>query len=674
MKWLAVLLVCAQAFSSRAVPLPIQQASCNDPVIFEAVDVTLRKFNAEKGGNQFALDRITEAGTRGQHHHVTFEIKESSCATHNGRVWQDCQFLEGKATGTCRAEVYINKEEKLTNVVSHECLIAPESCPGCPFPLWSDSEELHPILEKVTQLFGGRYHHKVAKVMKASKQIVAGVKYAITYTYTETNCSRKEFPEIGPHCTGQGIFTRCKVDLHVLPNGSFGEIQMGCVPPALCIGCLEPVNSNSEELQPILKHAIEKFNSESNQQNHFQVEYANKASKQVVAGTNYYIEFTIRETDCAKDKVPALNPDCKMHQLSGTCKAEVHTSLKGEIAEIKQDCQLQVPPTLPPPVLPCLGCPMPIDAKSQEITHLLLHAINKFNSESNHPFLYKVDDIEEATQQVVSGMKYAVVFSIRCTNCSKETNEHLHDGCHGDENSDWKRCRASTRIAPREKQVDFVQVNCTLPLIEVASFPGLNPFRSLSIVEHTDGGSPGQGKGHGKGRGHGPGHGHGHGHGPKHGDKCDHQHGKSKKKDKKCKQDGHQDSSEESHEHQTRTPVHSMPAVMHPVPKPTLEAVSNKPPVLPSVHRPVEASTDGQVRPGPVPVIPIVPAATPVQGLLPILPSDSLPDLPEPPAPMCPGEPWKPKMQISLRSLIRQAMLTEEGKNILAVDEESSAN
>ncbi|XP_069476480.1 T-kininogen 2-like [Ambystoma mexicanum] len=655
MKWLAVLLVCAQAFSSRAVPLPIQQASCNDPVIFEAVDVTLRTFNAEKeGGNLFALDRITEAGTRGQHYHVTFEMKESSCHTRDGREWQDCQFLEGKATGTCRAEVYINKSEKATNVVSHECLIAPESCPGCPFPLWSDSEELHPILEKATQRFNDevnlQYHYKAGQVTRAYKQIVAGVNYAIMYTITETNCSRKEYPEMGPHCTGQDIFARCKLDVHVLLNGSFGEFRLGCIPAALCFGCPEPVNSNSEELQPILKHAIQKFNSESNQQNHFQVEYVNKASKQVVAGKNYNIEFTIRETDCAKDKVPALNPDCKMHQLSGTCKAEVHISLKGEIAEIKQDCQLQVPPTVPPPVLPCLGCPMPIDAKSQEVTHLLLHAINKFNSESNHPFLYKVDDIEEATQQVVSGMKYAVVFSIKSTNCSKETNELLHDGCHGDKNSERKRCSASTRIASWENQVDPVQVNCTLPFMQLLSFPGLSPFRSLSIVEHTDGGSTGQGKRHGEGRGHGPGHGHGHSHGhghrPKHGDKCDHQHGKSKRKDKKCKQDGHQDSSEESHERQTPTPVHSTPAVMLPVPKPTLEAVSNKPPVLPSVHRPVEASTDGQVRPGPVPVIPIVPAATPVEGLLPILPSDSLPDLPEPPAPMCPGEPWKPKLQI----------------------------
>ncbi|CAM4610338.1 unnamed protein product [Caretta caretta] len=61
MKLSTVLVLCCSFFSSRASPLPTQDADCDDPDVFEAVDRALRKYNGDKtDGNQFALYMVME--------------------------------------------------------------------------------------------------------------------------------------------------------------------------------------------------------------------------------------------------------------------------------------------------------------------------------------------------------------------------------------------------------------------------------------------------------------------------------------------------------------------------------------------------------------------------------------------------------------------------------------
>ncbi|XP_069476483.1 uncharacterized protein [Ambystoma mexicanum] len=718
MAWVAVLLLCSQVFSGRTLPPPVQEVSCYDPQIFEAVDLVLRKYNADKKeGHQFALGRITEAGTRDQQYLVTFEVKESSCAAHDGHEWQNCQFRKDGATGKCKARVSFSRPERASSVLFHECLLhvvagcrgcpvpiwsdserlqpivrhtikkfndesnrpflyaveqitkaakqvvagmnyfieytiketncskgqykelhpgcsmheisgtckaqvhvslngaiaqvkqeckLEESCPGCPKPISSNSEELQPILKHTIQTFNDKSNHpnhfKVEQVNKATKQVVAGVKYYIEHTFRETDCAKDTFKELKPQCKMQEILGTCKSEVHVSLSGAIADIKhdckladkvcFGCAQPisadskelqpilvhavqkfnaesnqmnlfkvgqvkkatrkvvaglnynieytihetdcakdtftelhsdckkhhvtgtcraqvyvslngsiasirqdcklseTLCVGCPKPVSSNSAELQPILKHAIKKFNDESGQPNLFKVEQVKKATSQVVAGTKYVIEYTIKETDCAKDTFKELTPQCKVHEISGTCKADVFISLSGAVAEIKQACHLDVPKPEPPRVSPCAGCPWHIEVNSTELVEPLRHSMTRFNSESNEPYFYKVATIQEATKQVVAGTKYVVHFAIHPTNCSKENNDHLHDSCHFDGRSGMKMCKSSIIVVPWLNKVEPLEVNCTLPVVMFAAIPGLSPFRYMSTIPEEHGQHP----------------------------------------------------------------------------------------------------------------------------------------------------------------------------------------
>ncbi|XP_069069223.1 uncharacterized protein [Pleurodeles waltl] len=731
MKWSALLLLCFQVFSSGADHhQPIHDASCNDPKVFDAVDLALKKYNAgRKEGNQFALRRITEAGTTGvhgsEHYHVTYEIIESTCAAQDGHVWQDCQLKPRAeaAIGVCHAEVHISSTEKPGNVISQECSITPKLCRGCPLPIWSDDARLQPItmhaIHKFNYESNDRHYYKLESISKATRQVVAGIiykleykiketdcdknevpdlhsgckplnfsgtckasvhitldgsigkteqnchmsapvpacpgcptpissnseelkpimktiienlnkmgrlnlyklevqsvtsqvvagtRYRIQYRYRETDCPKSKFNEVHPGCKPLDDYGSCTATVHVAPNGSIASFGLGCVPPPLvhsCVGCPNPISGNSEELKPILKfiigkinegsgrpnllrleavkqatsqvvagtryeitytfretdclkskfkevhpgciplehhgsckatvhvalngsitgfeqgcvlappvagcrgchrpissdseelkpileHCIHKFNHESDQLNLFKLGVVKKATSQVVAGRKYNIDFSIMETNCSKKEFKELHGHCSAHKLSGACKSSVFVALNDSIAVTQQNCGIHAPSP------PCTGCPKPLETNSTRLVEPLAHTLKKYNSESNDPVLYKVDHIEKATAQIVAGTKYAVTFTIKPTNCSKESNEDLHAGCHIDATSGYKRCEAVIVVVPWLKKVEPLKVSCseTEYLPAILSIPGLSPFRTAALVKYGDGHASGHRQGH----------------------------------------------------------------------------------------------------------------------------------------------------------------------------------
>ncbi|XP_069069218.1 T-kininogen 1-like [Pleurodeles waltl] len=535
MKWLSVLLLCSQVFSIRGDPSTIQDANCSDPNVFEAVNLALKKYNAgRKEGNQFTLNRITEAGTtvadeNEQQYHVAYEIQESLCAAGDGRDWQYCQFrpIIDAATGICKAHVYVKKAQNRSSIISQQC-----------------------------------------------------------------NITNAEGPVVSTNY--------------------------------MCLGCHHPIPTNSQELASIIKQTVKKFNEESNQPNLFDVANVLKATRQVVAGWNYDIEYSIKETDCAKNKIPDLSPDCKMSELSGVCKAAVYVATNGMIAAIQQNCKVEVSEVVPTPVFECRGCPTSLETNSTELLEPLVHTMNKFNAESNYTFLYRVSYIHAATKQVVAGSIYEVNFEIKPTNCSKEANANLHEDCEIDKTSTPKNCKATIHVVKWLNKVETREVNCSLPNFKRGrGIAGMSPFRRVSLSKREVGHPPGHGKGHGN----------------KHRNKCEHPHGKKDKKNKKkCKDNDDKKSSEESQEHYTQRPLTSAQ-----LPKSTSQVVAEIPAVEITTDPPLSTSTQGAVTAGGVASIPIIPLGPDISGLLPNLFGDLLPDLPEPPVPMCPGLPWNPK-------------------------------
>uniref|UniRef100_A0A7M4EV10 Cystatin kininogen-type domain-containing protein n=1 Tax=Crocodylus porosus TaxID=8502 RepID=A0A7M4EV10_CROPO len=222
-------------------------------------------------------------------------------------------------------------------------------------------------------------------------------------------------------------------------------------PAHVCAGCKHPMDRDSPILLPILKLAVQNFNNRSEKHYLYDVGEIIKATSQVVAGTNYEVEYKIKETNCSKDKYHDLHPDCKpVSGPEGHCEAKAFVDLSNTIANIAEKCMV-------PGIKPvCAGCPVPIQVDSPELEEVLKASMEKYNSESTSDFYYKIENVFHATVQIVAGKKYEIHFGIRETNCSKSEVEKLNEDCEAISLD----CTANIYVVPWKQEI-FPQVNCT---------------------------------------------------------------------------------------------------------------------------------------------------------------------------------------------------------------------
>ncbi|KAH1165289.1 kininogen-1 [Mauremys mutica] len=394
MKLSTVLVLCCSFFSSTAKPLSTQDADCDDPDVFEAVDIALRKYNGDKtDGNQFALYMVMEAkriAGPGKQFVVMYRIRESSCAVGGDKLWQDCDYRASAEaeSGECKAQVYVDKTEKIS--VTQDCRIIPAE----------------------------------------------------------------------------------------------GKVNLSHVP---CLGCYHPIPGDSLQLLPILRYAIRIFNDQSDQSSLFEVGEIIKASRQVVAGWNYAVEYEVKETSCTKNNFQDLSPECKpiVGGHVGTCEAKAYVDLSNTIVDVAQKCKFPVDETAPPRISICAGCPKPIPTDSTELEEPLRASLEKYNEESNDDFYYKAEAISHATVQVVAGLNYNITFRIRKTNCSKTDVKKLNEDCAATIDGRPLLCTAQVYVIPWTKTIR-PKVSCIKEeTLLIRRPPGFTPFRSLAVKPET---------------------------------------------------------------------------------------------------------------------------------------------------------------------------------------------
>ncbi|XP_069069227.1 kininogen-1-like [Pleurodeles waltl] len=106
--------------------------------------------------------------------------------------------------------------------------------------------------------------------------------------------------------------------LHPVPRS---RIQM------LCPDC--PVQSTQEDpkFRETAQLSLDKFNRESNLTKYFSLDIITRTSMQWVVGASYFVEFTVKETDCTKDTPVADISKCKPLKCefghTGFCKGSV---------------------------------------------------------------------------------------------------------------------------------------------------------------------------------------------------------------------------------------------------------------------------------------------------------------------------------------------------------------
>ncbi|XP_037694672.1 kininogen-1 [Choloepus didactylus] len=342
------------------------------------------------------------------------------------------------------------------------------------------------------------------RVTKVTKMATPDAFYSLKYQIKEGDCpvqSGKTWQDCDYNEAAGAATGECTAIVGKRLNTNFSVNKQTChITPAegpvvteqyQCVGCVHPISIQSPELKPILRHAIEHFNNNTNHPYLFAVGEVKKAQSQVVAGWNFEITYSIVQTNCSKENLLFLTPDCKslLNGDTGECRDSAFVNPQQRIASFSQQCDLYpAEDFVPPPIKICPGCPTDIPANSPELEEALKHSIAKFNAENNETFYFKIDSVQKATVQVVAGQKFSILFKARETTCSKETNQELTESCETKKNGRILSCDAEVYVIPWAKQV-YPTVNCQSP--EMTTLlrrpPGFSPFRSVRVVETGEG-------------------------------------------------------------------------------------------------------------------------------------------------------------------------------------------
>ncbi|XP_008703425.2 kininogen-1 isoform X1 [Ursus maritimus] len=420
-----------------------------------------------------------------------------------------------------------------------------------------DDEDLFKAVDTALKKYNSRNQignqfvlHRVTEVIRTDDPDTF---YSFKYQIREGNCSAesgKTWQECDYKDAAQAATGECSATVGKRGNTKFSVATQTCqITPAEgpvvtaqydCLGCVHPISTASPDLEPVLRHAIEHFNNNTAHSHLFAVREVKRAHRQVVAGWNYEITYSIAQTNCSKENFLSLTPDCKslLNGDIGECTDHAHMDLQLRIASFSQKCDLYPAEDFVQPSKICSDCPKDIPVNSPELEVALNHSIAKLNAENNGTFYFKIDSVKSATVQMVAGKKFSIAFIARETTCSKESNEELTESCQINKYGHTLECKAEVFVIRWEEKI-YPTVNCQ-PLKKIILMkrpPGFSPFRSVPLEKTEEGttvSSPhismapvpdeerDSGKEQGPTRGHGWGHekqikhGFGHGHKPEH--------------------------------------------------------------------------------------------------------------------------------------------------------------
>ncbi|KAJ6660929.1 hypothetical protein lerEdw1_016949 [Lerista edwardsae] len=330
----------------------------------------------------------------------------------------------------------------------------------------------------------------LVQVLEARETAGPDVKHLVKYEVKETSCAvghRSRWQE----CVHASVadLGMCVANVHL---DTYSTVSQTCtILPAPkeditsgagCRGCWSPITNDSQDLLPIVRYTIRKFNSQSDHPSHFEVGKITNAQRQVVSGWRYKFEYSIKETNCSKAAFAELTPACRPIPggRAGICKVDAYVNISDTLAYAVQDCTFQAPKK--EISAGCLGCWSPLTNDSLALLPIVRYTIRKFNSQNDHPSHFEVGKITNAQRQVVSGWRYKFEYSIKETNCSKAVFAELTAACRPIPGGRAGNCEVTAYVNISNTLVYAVQ-DCKLQ--EVAPLVCLGCPRKIAI-DHPD--------------------------------------------------------------------------------------------------------------------------------------------------------------------------------------------
>ncbi|NP_001088128.1 kininogen 1 L homeolog precursor [Xenopus laevis] len=182
-------------------------------------------------------------------------------------------------------------------------------------------------------------------------------------------------------------------------------------------------------------------------------------------GIHNFVSYDIREGSCGV-KSGKLWQNCDFKQSDekvGKCSAHVVVNKEFKTSEvISQNCStFKVEPIVSAVHQQCLGCQTNLDTGNKDLLPIIKAAIEKMNKLGNHPFYFDVENIIEATRQVVFGWNYKLIYTIRQTNCSKSIHSNVPlEECELDANGQHGKCTTQVFINT-QGEINDILLDCS---------------------------------------------------------------------------------------------------------------------------------------------------------------------------------------------------------------------
>ncbi|KAL1022471.1 hypothetical protein UPYG_G00028130 [Umbra pygmaea] len=209
---------------------------CDDQNVEAAVNVALLKFNKNlPHGNQLALYQIVGASKAqnesGTQYFVQFSGRVTDCPAGEGKVWRDCNYLPtgNKMPSPCNATVHMSGTNTEVQAVFCDPVEGPvvakvSRCLGCPENMDVENEDLKdPVTYSIAKFNNeskSSHHFVLYNIRSASRQVIAGLRYKLTFNMRKSNCSKAEHKELSDEChpDRQDVeFANCNSTVDVAP-------------------------------------------------------------------------------------------------------------------------------------------------------------------------------------------------------------------------------------------------------------------------------------------------------------------------------------------------------------------------------------------------------------------------------------------------------------------------
>ncbi|XP_054441062.1 kininogen-2-like isoform X2 [Pteronotus mesoamericanus] len=333
--------------------------------------------------------------------------------------------------------------------------------------------------------------YRITEVNKTEKE--EKLFYSIKYQVKEGNCPVQsgktwqdcDYKEAEQAATGECTAIVREKENKLTMASQTCQITPGAGPMVTsqyeCLGCMHPISTTSPDLEPVLRHAIQHFNNHTDHSHLFALKEVKMAEKQVVAGWNYKVTYTIEQTNCSRENFLFLTPDCKflLNGDAGECTDHLHLDLQLRISSLSQDCNFHPGKGIR---YRLIGAPKEIPVDSPELAEHLNHSIAKLNAENNGTFYFKIYTVKKATVQVVAGTLYSIEFMARETKCSKESDKELTEDCEINLLGEILRCTADVIVVPwLNKTESTIKCQPQKTVLMLRRPPGFSPFRAVQV-------------------------------------------------------------------------------------------------------------------------------------------------------------------------------------------------